>query len=346
MLLFPQNCDKQEDCFVTDTTVKRRSIRTDLAIEAHEMLMGEVQEDIPGVLAQTEKIGEMSVTRVHITTPDAEEKMGKRQGRYITLEAPGLRQKNTPLQETVSRQFTKELLHMIEMTDDTTVLVVGLGNWNVTPDALGPRVVKDLLVTRHILELQPETLGEGFRPVCAIAPGVLGITGVETGEIIQGLVEKVKPDIIIAVDALAARNLSRLHTTIQIADTGITPGSGVGNKRLELSHETLGIPVIAVGVPTVVDAVTIANDLSDHLFAMIMQEAGPDSPVYKVVESIADGEKSQVMQEVLEPYGGRLMVTPKEVDTLIEDVARLLAGGVNAAMHPAIESAEPTKYLH
>jgi spore protease len=325
---------------------KRRSIRTDLAIEAREMLMGEVKEEIPGVRAETEDLGEIHVTRVNITTPDAAERMGKKEGKYITLEAPGLRQKNTELQDRVSEQFTRELLGMVELQDDTTILVVGLGNWNVTPDALGPRVVKDLLVTRHIMALQPETLGEGFRPVGAIAPGVLGITGVETSEIIQGLVEKVKPDLLIAVDALAARNLSRLHTTIQIADTGITPGSGVGNKRMAISHETIGIPVIAVGVPTVVDAVTIADDLTDHLLQAIMDEAGQDSPVYAVVKSIAEGDKRSVMEEVLEPYGGRLMVTPKDIDTLVEDVARLIAGGINAAMHPAIHSEEAGKYLH
>lgn len=331
---------------MTALTSKRSNIRTDLAIEAREMLMGEVKEEIPGVMAETEDMGEIRVTRVNITTPDAEERMGKKQGKYITLEVPGLRQKNTELQENVSRQFTKELLGMIELEESTTVLVVGLGNWNVTPDALGPRVVKDLLVTRHILTLQPETLGEGFRSVGAIAPGVLGITGVETGEIIQGLVEKVKPDLLIAVDALASRNLSRLHTTIQIADTGITPGSGVGNKRLGVNHETIGIPVIAVGVPTVVDAVTIADDLTNHLLETIMREAGSESPVYKVIKSIAEGDKRAVMEEVLEPYGGRLMVTPKDIDTLIEDVARLIAGGINAAMHPAIQSQEPGKYLH
>lgn len=324
----------------------RRNIRTDLAIEAREMLMGEVKEEIPGVLSESADMGEIQVTRVHITTPDAEQKMGKKQGRYITLEAPGLRQKNTELQEKVSQQFTRELLSMVELQPDTTVLVVGLGNWNVTPDALGPRVVKDLFVTRHILQLQPEVLGEGFRPLGAIAPGVLGITGVETSEIIQGLVDKIKPDLLIAVDALAARNLSRLHTTIQIADTGITPGSGVGNKRMGISHDTIGIPVIAVGVPTVVDAVTIADDLAGHLLDAIMQEAGSDSPVYTVVKSIAESDKRLVMEEVLEPYGGRLMVTPKDIDTMIEDVARLIAGGINAAMHPAIESEESGKYLH
>lgn len=327
-------------------TDKERSIRTDLAIEAHQMLVGEVKREIPGIMVETESIGEIEVSRVNVTTAEAEEQLGKKQGKYITLEAPGLRQKNTELQELVAQQFTKELLKMVELTDDKTVLVVGLGNWNVTPDALGPRVVKDLLVTRHILTLQPETLGEGFRPVCAIAPGVLGITGVETSEIIQGLVEKVKPDLLIAVDALAARSLSRLHTTIQIADTGITPGSGVGNKRLGISQETIGIPVLAVGIPTVVDAITIADDLTTHLLEAIMQEAGSQSPVYKVVQSIAQGDRRSIMSEVLEPYGGRLMVTPKEVDTLVEDVARLLAGGINAAMHPAIGRDEAGKYLH
>src|SRR5690554_6584601 len=140
---------------------QKRSIRTDLAIEAHQMLVGEVEQEIPGVLVETEEKDHLRVSRVHITSPEGEERMGKQQGRYITLEAPGLRQKNTELQEMVSRQFTKELLSMVELDDKATILIVGLGNWNVTPDALGPRVVKDLLVTRHILALVPETLGDG-----------------------------------------------------------------------------------------------------------------------------------------------------------------------------------------
>jgi spore protease len=324
----------------------RENIRTDLAIEAREMLMGEVKEEIPGVQAETQTIDGITITRVDVTTPEAEQKMGKKQGRYITLEAPGLRQKNTPLQEKVSQQFTRELQRMVELQDDTTVLVVGLGNWNVTPDALGPRVVKDLLVTRHIKKLEPETLGEGFRPVAAIAPGVLGITGVETGEIVQGLVEKIRPDLLIAVDALAARSLNRLHTTIQLADTGIHPGSGVGNKRLGITYDSVGIPVIAIGVPTVVDAITIASDLMDHLLAAFIQEASPDSPVRAVAQSLAEGDKRAVMEEVITPNGGNLMVTPKDIDTLIEDVSRLIAGGLNAALHPAVENDGTGKYLH
>ncbi|HHU29453.1 MAG: GPR endopeptidase [Bacillota bacterium] len=323
-----------------------RLLRTDLAIEAREMLLGKVPEEIPGVAMEKDDFGEIQVTRVRIETAEAGERMGKKQGNYVTLEVPGLRQKNTELQENVARQFTKELLAMANLQDDSSVLVIGLGNWNVTPDALGPRVVRDLLVTRHILALEPETLGEGYRPVSALAPGVLGITGVETSEIIQALIEKVQPDLLIAVDALAARNLRRLHTTIQIADSGITPGSGVGNRRLAISREIIGIPVIAIGVPTVVDAVTIADDLMSQLLHLMMQEAGVDSPVYKVVQSIAEGDKRAVMAESLSPYGGRLMVTPKEIDTLVEDMARLLAGGINAALHPAIHREESEKYLH
>lgn len=325
---------------------RRRHIRTDLAIEAREMLLGEVREDIPGVVASRETVGEISVSRVSITTPEASERMGKKQGRYITLEVPGLRKKNSSLQDKVAGQLTKELLDMLKLQHGSTVLVVGLGNWNVTPDALGPRVVKDLLVTRHIVQMEPETLGEGFRPVAAIAPGVLGLTGVETGEIVQSLVEKVRPDLLIAVDALAARRLERLHTTIQLADTGIHPGSGVGNKRAGISQETVGIPVIAIGVPTVVDAVTIADDMLEQMLTTIMHEAGEESPVYKVAKAIVEGDRRAVLEEVTAPYGGNLMVTPKDIDTLIEDIARLLAGGLNAALHPAIASGEPGKYLH
>jgi len=325
---------------------RRSNIRTDLAIEAREMLLGEVKEEIPGVVTSRETVGEISVTRVSITTPEASEQMGKKQGRYTTLEVPGLRKKNSDLQDKVAGQLTKELLDMMKLQPGTSVLVVGLGNWNVTPDALGPRVVKDLLVTRHIVQMEPETFGEGFRPVAAIAPGVLGITGVETGEIVQGLVEKVRPDLLIAVDALAARRLERLHTTIQLSDTGIHPGSGVGNKRPGISQETVGIPVIAIGVPTVVDAVTIADDMLEQMLTTIMHEAGEESPVYKVVKAIAEGDRRTVLEEVTAPYGGNLMVTPKDIDTLIEDIARLMAGGLNAALHPAIASEEPGKYLH
>lgn len=326
----------------------RGGIRTDLAIEAREMLLKEpVQKEMAGVESETMDEGEVKISRVRITTPEAAEKMGKVMGTYVTLEAPGLRKKDSRLQETVSQVLARELVNIMGIEKDVgkTVLVVGLGNWNVTPDALGPRVIQGLLVTRHILSLEPETLGEGFRAVSAISPGVLGLTGIETGEIVQGLVERVKPDLLLTVDALAARTIDRLHTTIQISDTGIYPGSGVGNHRLPINQDTMGIPVFALGVPTVVDAVTIAVDAMDRMVGSLTATAAKDSQIYEVLQGMSWNDKKELLSEVLNPYNGNLMVTPKEVDTLIEDTARLIAGGLNAALHPNIEAEDAAKYL-
>ncbi len=329
--------------------LSRGGIRTDLAVEAREMLLQEPSGgDIPGVESQSLEEGDMHISRVKVTSPEAAEKLGKVMGSYITIEARGLRRKDPQLQEEVSQALARELglLMGLEKEAKKTVLVIGLGNWNVTPDALGPRVVQGLLVTRHILALEPETLGPGFRSVAALSPGVLGLTGVETGEIVQGLVEKVRPDMILTVDALAARNMERLHTTIQIADTGIHPGSGVGNRRLPINRETMGMPVYALGVPTVVDAVTIAVDAMNQLVESLKDSAGEESKVYQVLRDMSWDDKRRLLTEVLSPYNGNLMVTPKEVDTLIEDTARLIAGGINAALHPNIEPADASKYLH
>lgn len=194
--------------------------------------------------------------------------MGKKPGSYLTLEVQGIRQQDTELQQKVERIFAKEFSYFLEevgVSKEASCLIVGLGNWNVTPDALGPIVVENVLVTRHLFKLQPESVEEGFRPVSAIRPGVMGITGIETSDVIYGIIEKTKPDFVIAIDALAARSIERVNSTIQISDTGIHPGSGVGNKRKELSKETLGIPVIAIGVPTVVDAVSITSDTIDFI---------------------------------------------------------------------------------
>lgn len=274
--------------------------------------------------------------------------MRKLMGNYITLEVPRLREKNSALKEVVSQVLARELgiITGLGQDENKTVLVVGLGNWNVTPDALGPRVVGDLLVTRHILQLEPETLGHGFRSVAAISPGVLGLTGIETGEIIQGLVEKVRPDLLLVVDALAARSMERLHTTIQITDTGIHPGSGVGNRRFAINSSTIGIPVFAMGVPTVVDAVTIAVDAMDKVVASFTASVEKESKFYKVLEELDAEGKKKLFSEVLSPYNGNLMVAPKEIDVLIEDTARLIAGSINAALHPAIEPEDAAKYLH
>ena len=161
--------------------------------------------------------------------------------------------------------LSKELQHLAKPKKRGTVLVVGLGNWNITPDALGPKVVSRVLVTRHLRDTLPEDIAQTVRPVAAVSPGVMGITGIETGEIVKGIVEKMHPDLVIAIDALAARKTSRINAAIQLSDTGLAPGAGVGNKRKMLSEETLGVPVIAIGVPTVVDAATLVNDTMDRM---------------------------------------------------------------------------------
>lgn len=317
------------------------NVRTDLALEAHEVITR--MEDVPGV--NVEKAGDQDITinRVTITTEQAAARMGKQMGNYLTLEVPGLRKKNTALQDKVVGVFYKELRRMFNYNGRQKVMIIGLGNWNVTPDALGPRVVQELFITRHILELRPEILGDGYGSVCAISPGVLGITGVETSEIIRGVVNQVRPDIIVAIDALAARQMERLHTTIQVADTGIVPGSGVGNRRLGINTQTIGVPVYAIGVPTVVDAVTIAGDSMDKLAEALKRESAQGNMFANAVQKMGWEEKRNIIREVMQPFSGDLIVTPKEIDTLINDISLVIAASLDAAFHPKIAQEEDSR---
>ena len=317
------------------------SSRTDLALEVREMLTKEVSEDIPGVLVETAEDEEVIITKVNITTPEAEKIMGKGKGTYVTIEAQGLRYKNTPLQQKIMKLLAKELVDMAGLGKNATVLVIGLGNWNITPDALGPRAIDKIVVTRHLQEMLSPELKGGVRSVCAIAPGVLGITGMETVEIVQGLVSKIKPNLVIAIDALAAASTRRVITTVQLANTGISPGSGVGNKRFGLTKESLGVPVIAIGVPTVVHASTIAMDTINTL-----QEHAPFARYFKSMENLSDTDRRTIVGQVLPEVLGDLMVTPKEVDRFIDDIAVVLAGGINQAMHPHIDYENIHTYLH
>ena len=323
-----------------------KNIRTDLAIEAREIFGKGEHSDIPGVRVDVEKREGITITRVNVEEEVGARIMGKAKGNYITLEVPGLKDNDKDLQEDVSVALSKEIIKLIKLNDKSVILVVGLGNWNITPDALGPKVIKHLLVTRHIKEYIPDQIEEGVRSVCAIAPGVLGITGIETTEIIRGIVDRIKPDLVIAIDALASRKLERVNTTIQIADTGINPGSGVGNNRKQLSKETLGIPVIAIGVPTVVDAATMANDTIDLVLDTMIKEASENSDFYKMLKDMNRDDKYKLIQEVLNPYFGNLMVTPKEVDRLIEDISVVIADGLNVALHPGIDTKDLGRYIN
>lgn len=330
-----------------------RSVRTDLALEVYEKNK-EVQkrsghESLKphgGGVEVTEDGNEnIHVTRVKITSPEGEKSIGKPMGNYITLDIPRLKENDRDLYEDTCRALAYELQKIIKLEDKDTVLVVGLGNWNITPDALGPKASAYLMVTRHLHEYLPEQIDDGVRPVCAIAPGVLGLTGIETGDIVKGVTEKVKPALVIAIDALASRKMNRINTTIQIADTGISPGSGVGNKRAELSEKTMGVPVIAIGVPTVVDAATMANDTIELVIDSLMTQSGADNDFYKMLKNLGEKDKYSLIKEVLEPYGGNLVVTPKEMDEVIERVSKVVANGINLALHKNIGFDDIDRYL-
>jgi spore protease len=347
------------------------AIRTDLAIEAREMVQQQQNvSHIEGVIIKEREVDDIKVSFVEVTK-EGEEVIGKKKGKYLTIEVVGIRQSDTDLQQKVENVFAKEFAHFLKQSgikEDASCLVVGLGNWNVTPDALGPQVCENLLVTRHLFQLQPESVEKGFRPVSAFSPGVMGLTGIETSDIIFGVVENTKPDFVIVIDALASRSIERVNATIQISDTGIHPGSGVGNKRKELSKETLGIPTFAIGVPTVVDAVSITSDTIDFILKHFGKElregdrpsralapAGmtfgkrkklteEDLPEEEqrqtflgIIGTLPEEEKRKLIYEVLAPLGHNLMVTPKEVDVFIEDMANLLANGLNASLHSSVD---------
>lgn len=327
--------------------------RTDLAIEAHEIFMNsseakqQAREDsLPeGVLIENAGDDRVKVTRIRITSPEGEAAIGKPIGNYITLEVPELKNNDPEINQKTIDMMSKELISILQLKKDSTALVVGLGNWNVTPDALGPKVVSNLMVTRHLMQYMPEQVDEGVRPVCAISPGVLGITGIETGEIVKGVIDRIKPDVLIAIDALAARSMERVSTTIQIADTGIAPGGGVGNKRMELSKNTLGIPVIAIGVPTVVDAATLTNDAMDLIIDSMINEAPEDSEFYNILKKIDREQKYELIKEALNPFVGQLIVTPKEIDDIISRVSGVIASGLNMGLHQGISLEDAEKYI-
>ena len=294
------------------------SIRTDLAMEAREL-----HPSLSGVTEESEEHEGVAVTRIALTTDDAAARLEKRKGRYVTLDAPELSARPLDLFERVSRALSNELSRLMEgLGTCENVLVVGLGNRAITPDSLGPRVVESIYVTRHIKQYMPDALPGPVRAVSAVAPGVLGVTGVETMEIVRGVVEHCKPYLVIAVDALASRRAARISTTVQLTDAGISPGAGVGNNRTGLDRETLGVPVIAIGVPLVVFATTISQDT----ISLIADETGLHNDEERLKELAA---------KVIAEHIGELIVTPKEIDSIVADMTRIVADGINMALFGA-----------
>ncbi|AIY82567.1 GPR endopeptidase [Clostridium baratii] len=322
------------------------NFRTDLAIEAKEHYAKEHKNEIDGVIVEEEIINDSKVTKVKIESEEGAKKLGKPIGNYITIDIPEHTVYDGELMDDLSKAVGISLKDLVGLSEDKLVLVVGLGNRKVTPDALGPKVVDKIMITRHLKEVMPDTIDDSIRPVCAIAPGVLGITGIETGEVIKALVDKIKPDMVICIDALASRRIQRVNRTIQISDTGISPGAGVNNHRMRINEETLGIKVIAIGVPTVVDAATIANDSIDLVIDELISQSEEGSDFYKMIKNIDKNEKSTLIKELLNPYVGDLMVTPKEVDLVIDSLSKIISNAINIAIQPNLEMEDINKFMN
>ena len=311
---------------------EKYSIHTDLALEEKERFESDHVE-VQGVILEEEydKEREIRITKVKIETEKGARAMGKPVGTYITMEAPNMAVLDEEYHREISEELAKYIKELIKIEkEDYVVLVAGLGNRQVTPDALGPHVVDNLAITRHIVkEYGKYAMGEdAVHMTSAIVPGVMAQTGMETLEIIKGIVKETTPDLVIAVDALAARNSKRLNRTIQIADTGINPGSGVGNHRNGITEETIGVPVIAIGVPTVVDAATIVNDTMENLIAAL-ETSETLKGVGVVLQGYNATEKYELIKELISPHLNGMFVTPKDIDETIKRIGYTISEGLN-----------------
>ena len=309
-----------------------QNFRTDLALERRDLYKkaNNIEDEVDGIETEEEKVDEdIKITRVKVLNENGENAIGKKVGNYITIDINNLKIAGEEQIQKASEALTKELKELLKkhIEEQEPLLVVGLGNLYVTPDALGPKVVQDIDVTRHILQYMPEALDKNTRPVSAISPGVLGTTGIETLEILKGIVDNIKPKLLIIIDALASRSIERISSTVQIADTGIIPGAGVGNTRKELSIETLGIPVVAIGIPTVVEAATIAADSLDLFIQKVQEQAKSND----FLNQLQEEDKYEMIKEVLSPNDYNFIVTQKEIDELIENMKDIVARGINFA---------------
>lgn len=307
--------------------------RTDLANERRDIYVkaNKIENNIDGIESNKEEINEnISVESVKITNQNGEEAIGKPIGTYVTIDIKNIKiagdEEIQKASETLSNELKKIINNHIQNVDD--ILVVGLGNIYVTPDALGPKVINEIDVTRHLIKYLPQYVDENTRPVSAVAPGVLGTTGIETLEVINGIVDNIKPKMIIAIDSLASRSIERISSTIQIADTGIVPGAGVGNTRKALNEENLGVKVIAIGVPTVMESAVLVNDCLDLFIEKLQDEAKSNDYLNKLKEQ----DNYEEIKEILNPKNYNMIVTPKEIDALIENMKDIVARGINMSL--------------
>ncbi|MCL2409465.1 MAG: GPR endopeptidase [Oscillospiraceae bacterium] len=298
------------------------TIRTDLAVEAREIWAesAEAQTELPGVIARDKNVAGFDITTVRITDEQGARELNKPVGTYITVELDRFINREEGAFNAGSIALAQEIEELIQMEPGDSALVVGLGNSAITADAIGPMTARHTMVTRHLVDKMPEEFGM-LRRVSVLESGVLGTTGMESAELIKAVTERIRPDRVIVVDALASRRFKRVCRTVQLADTGIVPGSGVGNGRMAINTETLGIPVTAIGVPTVVDAGTLAADIAE--------KAG----------------SREVSRQDFENYGGDMIVTPKDIDTSVNDISKFIGYALNLAFHQGITVDDITMFL-
>jgi len=311
------------------------SRRTDLALEAREIYQeGQGSSDIPGVKIETKELDNCIVTKVEIIDEQGSQIMNKEIGKYITLESNLMKFDDDESREEMIEYLKDELVDILGNDKTKKTLLIGLGNWNITSDALGPKSVSKTLITRHIFKNYNKDYDDDFTEVSGLSPGVMGLTGIETSEVVKSLVETVKPDRVIAIDALASRKMERVNTTIQISTAGIAPGGGVGNKRKALNKEYLGVDVIAIGVPTVVDAATLTIDVLDTAIDNLMEQSKESESFYNMLKKLREDEKYSLIKESLDPYDKNLIVTPKDIDDTIENLSIIISEGLNRSLHP------------
>ncbi len=289
--------------------------RTDMAVERRDLYKNanKIEDEINGIECEEEKVEDITITRVKITSPEGEKALQKRMGNYITIDTKKIHNIPEEKEDEIIRVFSKELTNLVDkhIQKGEEVLIVGLGNLYATPDSLGSKVVENVEITRHVKLYLPNAIDKDVRSISAINPGVLGTTGLETLEVVKGIVDNIKPKLVIAIDSLCSKNIDRINKSIQISDTGIVPGGGVGNRREELSEETLKVPVIALGVPTVLDAATIVIEALD-------------------VCEVQYNENEIIDKMKLNNFN--FIVTPKEIDELIDNMSVIVSEGINQSL--------------
>ena len=309
------------------------NFRTDLALERRDIYKesNNIKGEIDGIISEEEEVSKtIKVTRVNVVNENGAKSIQKPIGTYTTIDVEKMRniteEEISKISNIMSSELKKLISKHVGKTDE--ILIVGLGNEYSTPDSLGPKVVREVDVTRHIFKYLPQFVEDGDREVSAIAPGVLGVTGIETQEILKGIVDNVKPKLIIAIDSLASKSIDRISSSVQLSDTGIIPGAGVGNKRRELSRDTLGVPVIGVGIPTVVELATLVSDGIDIFIKTLQEKAESNDYLNKLKEN----DKYEEVKEALNVGEYNMIVTPKEIDDLIENMKNIVARGINYAI--------------